>query len=47
MNWTAGGSGSASFSGFVPVSLSGTALFVQAVDVPACEVSNLVSHTFP
>ena len=40
-------SGDASFSGFVPASLAGTTVFLQGVDIPACEVSNLVSHTFP
>ncbi len=44
---TADASGSASFSGFVPASLSGTTAFLQGVDIPACEVSNLVAHTFP
>ena len=40
-------SGNASFSGFVPASLSGTTVYLQGVDIPACAVSNLVSHTFP
>ena len=44
---TADGSGNASFSGFVPASLSGTTAFLQGVDIPACEVTNLVEHTFP
>ena len=44
---TADASGSASFSGFVPASLSGTTVYLQGVDIPACEVTNLVSHTFP
>ncbi len=44
---TADASGDASFSGFVPVGLSGTIVYLQGVDIPACEVTNLVSHTFP
>ena len=40
-------SGSAVIAGFVPASLSGMTIYLQAVDVPACAVSNLVSHTFP
>ncbi len=44
---SADGSGSASFSGFVPASLSGRTVFLQGLDVSACEVTNLVSHTFP
>ncbi len=44
---TADGSGNASFSGFVPASLAGTTVFLQGVDIPACEITNLVAHTFP
>ncbi len=40
-------SGSAVIAGFVPASLSGTTIYLQAVDVAVCEVSNLVAHTFP
>ncbi|MCZ6596846.1 MAG: hypothetical protein O7B99_04335, partial [Planctomycetota bacterium] len=44
---TADGSGSASFSGFVPASLGGTTVFLQGADLSTCEVTNLVLHTFP
>ena len=44
---TADANGNASFFGSVPASMSGTTVYLQAVDIPACEVTNLVSHTFP
>ena len=44
---TADANGDASFSGFVPASFAGTTIFLQAVDITACEITNLVAHTFP
>lgn len=38
--------GIAKFSGYVPASLVGVTLYFQALDVSACEVTNLVAHTF-